>query len=58
MVVYPCSANTLAKMAHGINDNAVTMAVNQHLEINTISFLVYVVMTYFQLSGMNYDEDF
>ena len=35
MVVYPCSANTLAKMAHGINDNAVTMAVkstlrNQH----------------------------
>ena len=25
MVVYPCSANTLAKMAHGINDNAVTM---------------------------------
>ncbi len=35
MVVYPCSANTLAKLALGINDNAVTMAVkstlrNQH----------------------------
>lgn len=35
MVVYPCSANTLAKISHGINDNAVTMAIkstlrNQH----------------------------
>ncbi len=31
MVVYPCSANTLAKLAHGINDNAVTMAVKSTL---------------------------
>lgn len=26
MLVMPCSGNTLAKLAHGINDNAVTMA--------------------------------
>lgn len=26
MIVYPCSANTLAKVVHGVNDNAVTMA--------------------------------
>ena len=31
MVVYPCSGNTLAKLCHGINDNAVTMAVKSHL---------------------------
>lgn len=26
MLVMPCSGNTLAKLAHGLNDNAVTMA--------------------------------
>lgn len=31
MVVYPCSGNTLAKLCHGINDNAVTMAVKSTL---------------------------
>ncbi|MGN1182596.1 MAG: dipicolinate synthase subunit B [Faecalibacillus sp.] len=31
MVVYPCSGNTLAKLSHGLNDNAVTMAVKSTL---------------------------
>lgn len=31
MVVYPCSGNTLAKLCHGLNDNAVTMAVKSTL---------------------------
>lgn len=34
MVVYPCSGNTLAKLCHGINDNAVTMAVKSTLRNN------------------------
>lgn len=29
--VYPCDANTLAKLVHGINDNAVTMLVKSSL---------------------------
>ena len=31
MIVYPCSGNTLAKLCHGLNDNAVTMAVKSTL---------------------------
>lgn len=34
MVVYPCSGNTLAKFANGINDNAVTMACKATLRNN------------------------
>lgn len=34
MVVYPCSGNTLAKLCHGINDNAVTMGVKSTLRNN------------------------
>lgn len=34
MVVYPCSGNTLAKFANGINDNAVTMACKSTLRNN------------------------
>ena len=31
LVVAPCTGNTLAKLAHGITDTAVTMAVKSHL---------------------------
>lgn len=31
LVVCPCTGNTLAKLAHGITDTAVTMAVKAHL---------------------------
>lgn len=31
MVVLPCSGNTIGKLANGIIDNPVTMAVNAHL---------------------------
>lgn len=31
IVVAPCTGNTLAKLAHGITDSAVTMAVKAHL---------------------------
>lgn len=34
MLVYPCSGNTLSKLTHGINDNAVTMAVKSTLRNN------------------------
>ena len=31
LVIAPCTGNTLAKMAHGITDSAVTMAAKAHL---------------------------
>ena len=31
LVVAPCTGNTLAKLAHGITDTTVTMAVKSHL---------------------------
>ncbi len=31
VVVAPCTSNTLAKLAHGINDTPVTMAVKSHI---------------------------
>ena len=31
LVICPCTGNTLAKLAHGITDSAVTMAVKAHL---------------------------
>ena len=31
LVIAPCSGNTIAKLAHGITDTAVTMAVKAHL---------------------------
>ena len=31
LVIAPCTGNTLAKLAHGIADNAVTMAAKSHL---------------------------
>ena len=31
LVIAPCTGNTLAKMAHGITDGAVTMAAKAHL---------------------------
>ena len=31
LLIVPCTANTLAKLAHGINDTAVTMAAKAHL---------------------------
>ncbi len=34
MVVAPCTGNTLAKLANGITDNGVTMAVKAHLRNN------------------------
>ena len=33
MVVAPCTGNTLAKIANGITDTSVTMAVKSHLRI-------------------------
>lgn len=33
MLVAPCTGNTLAKMAHGVTDTAVTMAVKSHLRV-------------------------
>ena len=34
LVIAPCTGNTLAKMAHGITDTAVTMAAKAHLRGN------------------------
>ena len=31
LIVAPCTSNTLAKIAHGITDNSVTMALKSHL---------------------------
>lgn len=31
LIIAPCTGNTLAKLAHGITDNAVTMAAKAHL---------------------------
>ena len=31
LAVVPCTSNTLAKLAHGINDTPVTMAVKSHI---------------------------
>ena len=31
LIIAPCTGNTLAKMAHGITDTAVTMAAKAHL---------------------------
>lgn len=31
LVIAPCSGNTIAKLAHGINDGTVTMATKSHL---------------------------
>ena len=31
LIICPCTGNTLAKMAHGISDTAVTMAAKAHL---------------------------
>ena len=31
LIIAPCTGNTLCKMAHGITDSAVTMAVKAHL---------------------------
>lgn len=33
IIVAPCTGNTIAKMAHGITDTAVTMAVKSHLRV-------------------------
>ena len=35
VVVYPCTSNTLAKLAYGVNDNAVTMVVKSSLRNNS-----------------------
>ena len=53
MVVYPCSANTLAKLAHGINDNAVTMAVKSTLRNQTNIVLGLCSNDLLSTSGMN-----
>ena len=34
LIVAPCTGNTLAKLAHGITDTAVTMAVKAHIRNN------------------------
>ena len=34
MIISPCTGNTLAKIAHGITDTSVTMAVKAHLRNN------------------------
>lgn len=34
LIIAPCSGNTLAKLAHGINDNPVLMSVKSHLRNN------------------------
>lgn len=34
IVVAPCTGNTLAKMANGINDTAITMAIKAHIRNN------------------------
>jgi len=31
LIIAPCTSNTLAKLAHGVNDDAVTMAAKSHL---------------------------
>lgn len=53
MVVYPCSANTLAKLAHGINDNAVTMAVKSTLRNQKNIVLGLCSNDLLSTSGMN-----
>ena len=53
MVVYPCSANTLAKLAHGINDNAVTMAVKSTLRNHKNIVLGLCSNDLLSTSGMN-----
>lgn len=49
LVVAPCTGNTLAKLAHGITDTAVTMAVKSHLRIDRP--VVLAVSTNDALSG-------
>ncbi len=39
IIVAPCTGNTLAKLALGITDSAVTMAVKSHLRINRPTLL-------------------
>lgn len=53
MVVYPCSTNTLAKLAHGINDNAVTMAVKSTLRNQKNIVLGLCSNDLLSTSGMN-----
>lgn len=53
MVVYPCSANTLAKLVHGINDNAVTMAVKSTLRNQKNIVLGLCSNDLLSTSGMN-----
>ena len=35
LIISPCTGNTLAKLAHGITDGAVTMAAKAHLRCDT-----------------------
>lgn len=53
MIVYPCSANTLAKLVHGINDNAVTMAVKSTLRNQKNIVLGLCSNDLLSTSGMN-----
>lgn len=53
MVVYPCSGNTLAKFANGINDNAVTMACKATLRNNKNIVLAIYTNDALSNSGQN-----
>lgn len=53
MVVYPCSGNTLAKIANGINDNAVTMAIKSTLRNQKNIVLGLCSNDLLSTSGMN-----
>ena len=41
MIVAPCSGNTIGKIANGINDTPVTMAVKSHLRNRKSGFTCY-----------------
>lgn len=53
MLIYPCSGNTLAKLAHGINDNAVTMATKATLRNEKNIVLGVCSNDVLSTSGMN-----
>ena len=53
VLVYPCDANTLAKVVHGINDNAVTMLIKSSLRNNVPVVLGVFSIDILSNSGFN-----
>jgi dipicolinate synthase subunit B len=53
MVVAPCTGNTLAKLAHGVTDTAVTMAVKSSLRVQLPVLLTLATNDALAASGQN-----